>query len=216
MTYCTDQDLLLWEPNLFRDAVFASQALIAGTGDLAGGTFTIASGSLTDAHVEAGQVIVLTGAVEGCFPIVSVDSATQLTLSVMYDGLFPDEGDGEPSPVGTAAGLGYAIRTFWPQRQIVSELLRAAAGVGSDTLQPNATLVSSSALRRPCALGTLQAIYNALAAASTDAASLLIRADLYQRLYRRAIERTLVEIDTDGDGEADLARCLGVGKFVRT
>jgi len=27
MTFCKDVDLLHWEPNLFRDAAFASQAL---------------------------------------------------------------------------------------------------------------------------------------------------------------------------------------------
>ena len=47
----------------------------------------------------------LTGAIDRVFPIVSVDSATQLTLSVLYDGLFPDGGDPAPTPVGTASGL---------------------------------------------------------------------------------------------------------------
>ena len=36
MTYCTDIDLLTWEPNLFKDAALASQALSAGTGTLDG------------------------------------------------------------------------------------------------------------------------------------------------------------------------------------
>ena len=82
MIYCNDVDLLHWEPNIFRDALFASQLLISGTGNLAGTSFTLASGSLTSAHVVPDEVIVLSGALAGSFPIVSIDSATQLTLSV--------------------------------------------------------------------------------------------------------------------------------------
>ena len=33
-TYCTDVDLITWEPNVLKDAAFASQTLIAGTADL--------------------------------------------------------------------------------------------------------------------------------------------------------------------------------------
>src|ERR1043165_3879265 len=80
MVYCTDVDLLHWEPNIFRDALFASQLLLSGTGSLASTTFTLASGSLSTAHVVPDEVVVLSGALAGSFPIVSIDSATQLTL----------------------------------------------------------------------------------------------------------------------------------------
>src|SRR5688572_9351031 len=109
MTFCTDIDLLHWEPNILVDAAFASQTLISGTGNLAGTTFTIASGSFTTAHIAADQAIVLSGSIAGAFPIVSVDSATQLTLSVLYDGLFPTTGNPVASPVATANGLTYAV-----------------------------------------------------------------------------------------------------------
>jgi hypothetical protein len=36
-----------------------------------------------DAHVEENALIVLSGATSGTYPIVSVDSATQLTLSTL-------------------------------------------------------------------------------------------------------------------------------------
>ena len=132
MIYCTDVDLLHWEPNIFRDAAFASQLQLSGNGDLSGTTFTLDTGSLTDAHVTAHQVIVLSGTVAGSYPIVSVDGAAQLTLSVMYDGLYPETGAGVAGPVGTAIDLGYVIRTFWPQRRVVSDLLTRAAGIGPE------------------------------------------------------------------------------------
>src|SRR5688572_6984732 len=119
-TFCTDTALLAWEPNLPRDAAFASQTLLAGTGDLAGTTFTMDSaGSFTAAHVEANQVIVLTGGTSGCYPIVSVNSATQLTISVLWDGLMPISGDPTPSPIGTTIDLAFVIRTFAPQRRVI-------------------------------------------------------------------------------------------------
>jgi len=216
MTFCSDIDLLHWEPNIFRDAAFASQLLLAGTGDLSGTTFTAAGAPLIDAHIAADQVIVLSGALAGSYPILSVDSASQLTLSVMYDGLFPDSGPATPTPAGSAAGLSFAIRTFFPQRRLVSSILLRAAGIGAETDAPaTAQIVNTEALRRPCVLGTLQMIYNALAAASTDPAELNIRAELYQRLYRRALGHTIAEIDLDGDGKAELVRRLGSLEMLR-
>ena len=56
MPFCNDIDLLHWEPGLLKDATFASQTLISGTGNLAGATFTISSGSFITTHVQAQQV----------------------------------------------------------------------------------------------------------------------------------------------------------------
>jgi len=217
MTFCKDVDLLHWEPNLFRDAAFASQALMGGTGDLAGTTFTVSAGSLAASHVVAGGVIVLSGSVAGSFPIVSIDSATQLTLSVLYDQLYPDEGAGTASPVGTAAGLTFSVRTFWAQRKVVSDLLLQAAGIVPGTEEAaTASVLNPEALRRACVLGTLQMIYNALAAVGGEAAAELgVRSDLYERLYRRAVRQAKVELDLDGDGVRDVRRVLDVVRFCR-
>jgi hypothetical protein len=214
MPFCTDTDLLHWEPNILKDAAFASQTLLSGTGNLVGTAFTITSGSLTADHVQAGQVIVLTGAVAGCFPIASVDNTTQLTLSVLYDGLLPEDGSGTASPVGTATGLGYTIRTFWAQRRLISDLIQQAAGLNSGETATSAIL-NPNELKRACALGTLQLIYSALAAASTSPAPLDARADLYERLYRRALRSAKVELDLNGDGQLEVIRALNILEFQR-
>jgi hypothetical protein len=210
MTFCTDIDLLHWEPNLCRDAAFASQTLLAGTGDLTDASFTIAAGSFIASHVTSDQVIVLTGATSGCYPIVSVDSATQLTLSVLYDGLFPASGDPIPTPAGDATALSFVIRTFWPQRRVVSDLLMQAAGLDPASSNVESAIVVPTVLRRACTLGTLQMIYSALAAAATEPANYQVRTELYERLYRRALRSAVVELDLDGDGEADAVRALNV------
>jgi len=216
MIFCTDTDLLHWEPNLLRDAAFASQTLMAGTGDLTGTTFTVDSaGSLLASHVAPQQVIVLSGATSGSYPIVSVDSATQLTISALHDGLFPVGGGSTASPVATAIDLGFAIRTFWPQRRVVSDLLLAAAGLDPTRPDVDDVVTNASALNRPAVLGTLQMIYSALAAVVASPEALATRADLYERLYRRALRSTVVELDLNGDGAADASRALNVLQFQR-
>jgi hypothetical protein len=216
--FCTDIDLLHWEPNILKDAAFASQTLISGTATLAGTALTIASGSFADAQVRAGEhAVVLSGGLAGTFPIVAVDSPTQLTISPLYDGLFPDGGAAvTPVPVGAGSGLGFVIRTFWPQRRVISELLLQAAGLeptGSENA-PGA-LVEPTVFCRPCALGTLNLIYGALSAAADAPAEFKVRATIYERLYRRALRSTRVQLDLDGDGESDLTRELNVQDLVR-
>jgi hypothetical protein len=208
--FCTDVDLLHWEPALLRTASFVSQTLMSGTGSLAGTTFTITSGSFTAAHVEADQAISLDGTIGGSFPIVSVDSSTQLTLSVLYDQLFDE--NPEASPITSAPDLPFTVRTFWPQRRVVSEMLISASSISIDD---DSQISNRDALKRPCVLGTIQMIYSALAAAASDPANLLARADLYERLYRRALRNTRVELDLDGDGNADTVRVLNIVELKR-
>ena len=217
MTFCTDIDLLHWEPNLCRDAAFASQTLISGTGNLAGTAFSITSGSFAAAHVATDQLIVLTGGTAGTYPIVSVDSPTQLTLSTLYDGLLPTGGSGGiPSPPGTATGLTYAVRTFWPQRRVTSDLLLQAAGLDPGDAAAADQIVNPIGLKRACTLGALHMIYSALAGAAAQPAALMIRVELYEKLYRRALRSARVELDMNGDGEADTTRALNVLELQRT
>ena len=216
MIFCTDIDLLHWEPNIFRDAAFASQTLLTGSATLAGTTLTIAAGSLIASNVPADSVVVLAGTVAGSFPIVSIDSATVCTISVLYDQLFPESGDPEPAPVGTGSGLTFTIRTFWPQRRIVSELLSQAAGIAPTSDPFNAPqIVNPKALRRAAVLGSFHMIYSALAAATGAPDEYAVRAELYQQLYRRALRSTNVEIDLNNDGVADERRQLNVLQLAR-
>jgi hypothetical protein len=166
--------------------------------------------------IAAGQVLVLSGAVAGSYPIVSIDSTTQMTISALYDGLLPYVSSSQVAPVG-AGSLTYTVRTFSPQSGIVSAMLLQAAGILPGTASAGGEVLNPESLRRPCVLGTLQMIYSALSAAAEagDVARLSVRADLYERLYRRAMRSCHVEIDTDGDGEANLRRPLNVMMLVR-
>ncbi|MFI5381445.1 MAG: hypothetical protein ACHRHE_19275 [Tepidisphaerales bacterium] len=215
MFLCTDLDLLAFEPWLFRDAAFASQLLSSGTGNLAATSFSRTGGSFADDHVCANCVIALAGEVIGCYPIVAVASDTALVLSTLHEDLFPESGDPVPSPVGTGNNLTFAVRTFAPQRRIVSDVILRAAGVGDDPNLAAETLLVTPAIRHAAALGALQLIYSALAAASAEPAELSRRADYYERLYRRSLSRLTVEFDTDGDGVADVSKSLNIVNLVR-
>jgi len=209
--FCTDLDLLHWEPNLLKDASFASQTLLSAVGDLEGTTLTLAEGLIAGAGLSGGEVAYVGGAIDGCFPVVSIDSPTQLTLSVLYDKLFDDPA----SPVRTGptvTGVPVTVRSFWAQRKVVSDLLLHLLGLSPDNPQ---AVTNPEALRRPCALGTLQMICSALSAVSEHAAAYAVRADLYERLYRRALRNARVELDLNADGQPDCRRHLAVLALVR-
>lgn len=209
--FCTDTDLLRWEPTIAADAAFSSQTLLSTTGTISGTTLTLDSGSFTAAHVLASFVACVTGAVNGCFPIVSIDSSTTCTLSAMYDGV--DATPPLPVSPGAASDLAVVVRSFYPQRRIITDLLMRMAGIEHGS---TAQIVNTGDFRIPCALGTLHLIYNAMSTASFDNHSeLIVRAELYQRLYRKALRDVVAEIDTDGDGIANCRRALRIVHFAR-
>lgn len=206
MTFATDIDLLHWEPSLLEEAPFPSQILLAGSCDLDESALTIETGSFTDAQVQVGNVVVLTGAIAGTFPITAVDSATQIQVSALYDQLSPDF---IPSKVGTATGLTFSIRTYWAQRQMASDLILATAGL--DPEEFGEKVLITAPLKRACVLGTLQMIYNAIAIGEPqDNHPNAIRSNLYGKYFRKSLRQVKLEIDTDGDGEAEIIKDLNV------
>jgi hypothetical protein len=205
--FATDIDLLHWEPNVMIDAAGAAQTMLAGTGDLAGTIFTISAGTLASAHVTSDHAIVLAGDVAGSFPIIHINTATELELSVLYDDLYRDDAPADPCSPGAGNDLNFFIRTFWPQRQVASELLLQAARILPEN---SGQILNPDALRRPCTLGSLQLIYTAMAASADEPAPFLVRADLYQKLYERALRSARLELDLNGDGIADEIRSLNI------
>lgn len=208
MILCTDIDLIHWEPHIFTEAASLAQSMLAGSGNLEGTEFTITTEgvSLTDAHVARDHVVVFSGAISGAFPITQIVNATKLGLSVLYDQI--NDPDFAPTAPGTADGLNFAIRTFWPQRNAASEAILHAARINADDAA--AVILNPKELRRPCVLATLQMLYTALSGSAEEPDELLARANLYDRLYRRALRGVRLQLDLDRDGRVDEIRSLNV------
>lgn len=204
MTYCTDTDLLHWEPRLLEEAAFASQTLLDADAELDGTRLTLASGSWIAAGVWPGDVAVLSGAVRGCYPIASIDSATDATITVFRGG------DLGPTPPPSAGQVHVVVRTFRPQREVVAALLEHAID-----LRPGEVLTNPGSLRPAAVAGTLQMIFNGLAGMAEDTTHYRVRTDLYERLLRRQLRSVAIEVDTNGDGRADYRRSLGILRLVQ-
>ena len=112
--FSKDRDILKYEAVLFSELYFSWQVLCEGTGaSLSGTTFSKASEDFVAAGVEAGGVIYLrdvSGQPDGAYEIVSVDSATQLTVSVL-------RADDEDSAIAPAAGSDISWELRMPSTQ---------------------------------------------------------------------------------------------------
>lgn len=197
--YCTDSDLLRWEPALFTEAPFVAQTLLQADAAVLGNQITLPDGAF-DARVAPGHVITLSMpagelslAIAAAVPPRTMTVAANCRLKNDVRRIF--------------------VRSFAPQRQIISGLLDRLAGVLPGG---KARVVEPSVLRKACATGSLHLIYTSLSAASLgDDADLIIRAELYARLYRDALREIVVELDDDGDGEVDARRPLRMAQFAR-
>jgi len=178
MTYCTDFDLLQYEPNLATEAAMIAQELTAGSGTLDANRLAIHSAlPAISSKLLVGAIAVVGGAVGGSFPIERAPAGSKPvpTLVLTMKGLT----DRLPTPAQ------FSVRTFYPHRRVISDLLRGLRASSRNAAMPTH---DDAALRRACALGTLHLIYSTLATAVHDRADLLIRAQVYQQLYRKALK----------------------------
>ncbi len=207
--FCKDRDLLSIEPVVFLGGGFGCQELIAGTdGALGDTTFTSAGSDFPAAGITAGMVLCIHGATaaEGnAYEIVSVDSETALTVSVLR----ADTSDQAVAPP-TGSDLSFRIRTFSPQIRRVSDtlaeklrLISEVAGISS------ADFADSAQLAATCAYGTLASIFVARAENAVASDANWIKAEHYRNEYLRLQLQLRLAVDNDGDGEAEQTRTLG-------
>ncbi|HOK67826.1 MAG TPA: hypothetical protein PK054_09485 [Anaerohalosphaeraceae bacterium] len=131
IAFSTDADLLCYEPMIFKGTSFAGQTLARGQNGQVSGTVFLATGENFPAkQVRAGHLIYLSdgvGNLDGIYEIVRVDSASQLTLSVLRA-----DPESEPIPVGTGTSLFYRIGTFDAQSAEAARLLMEALQIAPD------------------------------------------------------------------------------------
>jgi len=214
MAFATDRDLLVLEPNLFRDISFASQMLTGGTdGAVSGTSFSSASADFVAAGVAAGHVLLLNDlAVE----IVGVVSATELTVSRLRAHV--DDAAVPPPP---GASIPYAVRSFRPQVEMMHRQVMRSAGIEPDGVgEPSDAATEVDVLNRDelamvVSLGALESIFASAASLLADEPYLRLRAASYRDRFSSARQRARVRLDLDGDGVVDVVRHLNVVQFVR-
>ncbi len=205
---CKDRDLLAIEPEIFTGGGFDSQQMSAGTdGAISAATFTSASADFTSAKITAGMVLCVYSAVPAearSYEIISVDSSTSLTVSIL-------RADREADAVAPPAGsdLKYYINTFGPQvcaaRDDLLERLRRISE--TDGIDP-ADFVDSARLRRAVAFAALAGIFTARSSGAVGDDANWIKAEFYRREHAAAVGTLRLARDLDGDGLADQTRSL--------
>ena len=214
--FSNDSDILKYEPALFGELHLPGQVLAAGTGgELSGTTFTASAADFVGAQVAAGGVIYLRsadGLLDGAYEIVSVDSATQLTVSVVRA-----DPDDEPIPPPEATDVTYRISTFAPQAGEVAFALTEHFGIkpGNPASEIDAQdILDPDVLKRASAFAVVSSVYAMLASKASDE-NFWKKSLHYQSLFEKARQRCRVGVDLDSDGSADVTITGGSGRLTR-
>ena len=216
VNFSNDADILKYEPVLFGELHLPWQVLAAGTGGtLSGTTFTASGADFVSALVTAGQVIYLQSAdssLDGAYEIVSVDSATQLSISVIRA-----DSDGDAVAPPAAADISYRISTFGPQANEVSFQLTEYFGIGPGNPASDVDVedvLDTDVLKRASVFAVVSSVYAMLASKAKDE-NFWKKSLHYQKLFERARERCQLSIDVGGDGVADITIVGASGRLVR-
>jgi len=214
--FCRDVDILRYEPVLFGELHLRSQVTASGEGGVLNGTsFSAAGADFIAARVEAGGVIYLRsadGSVDGAYEIVSVDSATELTVSVLRA---DREGDAVAPP--SAGEVSYRICTYGPQAAEIGFALTEYLGIAPGAVDSDISaddILDTSALGRASAFGVIAAVYAMLGSRAEDE-NYWRKSLYYRRLFEKARERCRVGIDLGADGVADVTRVGGSVRLKR-
>ncbi|MFH1716962.1 MAG: hypothetical protein ABIF19_06395 [Planctomycetota bacterium] len=214
--FSNDADILKYEPVLFGELHLPWQVLAAGTGaTLSGTTLTASAADFVSAQVATGGVVYLQsadGTLDGPFEIVSVDSATQLGISVIRS----DPNDAAIAPPA-ATDISYRISTFGPQANEVALQLTEYFGIrpGNPASPIDiADVLDASVLRLASVFAVISVVYAMLAGRANDE-NFWSKSLYYQRLFAKARGRCRLSIDVGDDGVADVTKIGAAGRLVR-
>ena len=216
ISFSNDADILKYEPILFGELHLPWQVLAAGAGATLSGTTLTASGAdFVTAWVAAGGVVYLQsadGSLDGTYEIISVDSATQLTLSVIRP-------DGQAPAVAppAATDISWRISTFAPQANEVGFQLTEYFGIapGNPASEIDAEdVLDTSVLRLASVFAVISIAYAMLAGKARDE-NYWKKSLHYQKLFDKARGRCRLSIDAGSDGLADVTKIGASGRLVR-
>lgn len=216
VTFSNDADILKYEPILFGELHLPWQVLATGTGaSLSGTTLTAGEANFIAAQVQAGGVIYLQsadGSLDGAYEIVSVDSATQLSISVVRA-----DSTETAVPPPAATNISYRISTFGPQAAEVGFQLTEYFGIrpGNPASDIDADdILDTSVLRLASVFAVISIVYAMLAGKTRDQ-NYWNKSLYYQKLFAKARGRCRLSIDVGTDGLADVTKIGAAGRLVR-
>jgi hypothetical protein len=216
VTFSKDADILKYEPILFGELHLPWQVLAAGTGaSLSDTTLTASSADFAAAQVQAGGVVYLRsadGSLDGAYEIVSVDSSTQLSISVVRA-----DSTETAVPLPTATDISYRISTFGPQAAEVGFQLTEYFGIrpgnpASDIETDD--ILDTTVLRLASVFAVISGVY-AMLAGKTKEPNYWSKSLYYQKLSTKARERCRLSIDIGADGLEDVTKIGAAGRLVR-
>lgn len=214
--FSNDADILKYEPALFGELHLPWQVVAAGTGgEISATTFTDDDADFVSAQVQAGGVIYLRsadGLLDGAYEIVSVDSTTQLTISVIR----PDSDSPSIAPPA-ASEITYRVSTFAPQTAEVGFQLTEYFGIKPGNPAGNYAVedvLDTNVLKRASVFAVIASVYRLVASKDKDE-NFWNKSTHYQALFEKARERCRLSIDVGQDGIADLTKNGASIKLVR-
>jgi len=214
--FCNDVDIARFEPMLFGENHLPWQVLAAGeNGQVEGTAFSDSSADFIAGGVKAGGIIYMRsadGLLDGIYEIVSVDSATELSVSVIRS-------DSQQDSIAPKSGeeISYWIGTLEPQ--IVEAAMHLTKRLG---MQPGCAVSELKAedildiepLRQVSVFLVISNVYAILDSSGKDE-NFSNKSKHYRELYQAALERCRVSIDSDGDGVGDITICGGTFRMKR-
>ena len=216
VNFSNDVDILKYEPVLFGELHLPWQVLAVGNGGtLSGTTFTANGADFVSALIATGQVIYLQsadGSLDGTYEVVSVNSATELTVSVIRI-----DSNGEPIAPPAANDISYRISTFGPQASEISFRLTEYFGIGPGNPASDVDaedVLYKDVLKRASVFAVISSIYAMLASKAEDE-NFWKKSSYYQKLFEMARERCRLSIDIDGDGVADITKTGASRRMMR-
>lgn len=205
-----------YEPVLFGELHLPQQVLAKGTGGtLSGTTFTAGGADFVNAQVSSGGVIYLQsadGTLDGAYEIISVDSATQLGISVIRS----DSTQASVAPPA-ATDISYRIGTFGPQTNETAFQLTEYFNIGPGNPASEidaADIPDTEVLKRASVFAVISTVYAMLAGKAEDE-NFWKKSMHYQKLFVGARERCRLSIDIGSDGVVDITKVGASGKLVR-
>jgi len=216
VTFSNDSDILKYEPMLFGEFHLPSQVLTEGTGGtLSGTSFTSSGANFVNASVESDGVIYMQsadGLLDGSFEIISVDSATQLTVSVIR----ADSSEQNISPPA-ATEITYRISTFKPQAAEVGFQLTEYFGIQPGDPASSygvEDVLDTNILKRASVFAVISSVYAMIASEAKDE-NIWKKSLHYQKLFEKARERCRLNIDVGSDGVTDITKAGASIRLVR-